>query len=72
LLRRLRGGAEVSAYGSLALGLVLFFFLTQIPYVGFLIWLAAVVAGLGGIFLATRKGEIRDPDDPVAAAPANI
>jgi cytoskeletal protein CcmA (bactofilin family) len=72
LLRKLRGGAEVSAYGSLALGLVLFFFLTQKPYVGFLIWLAAIVAGLGGIFLATRKGDMRDPDDPVAAAPANI
>jgi len=71
LLRKLRGGAEVSAYASLALGLVLFFFLTQIPYVGFLIWLAAVVAGLGGIFLATRKGEMRHPDDPLAAAPAN-
>ena len=48
-------GAEPSAYASLALGLVLFYFLTQIRYIGFLIWLAAIVAGLGGIYLAVRR-----------------
>ena len=55
LLRTARVGTEPSAYASLALGLVLFYFLTQIPYVGFLIWLAAIVAGLGGIYLAVRR-----------------
>ncbi len=35
---------------------MLFFVLTQIPYVGFLIWLAAIVGGMGGIFLASRPG----------------
>jgi len=55
LLRLARGGAESSAYAALAIGIVLFHFLTRIPYVGFLIWLAAIVAGLGGIFLATRR-----------------
>ena len=55
LLRLARGGTESSAYAALAIGLILFHFLTRIPYVGFLIWLAALVAGLGGIFLATRR-----------------
>jgi len=58
LLRLARGGKDTSAYASLAVGLVLFFFLTQIPYIGFLIWLAAIVAGLGGIFLASRKATV--------------
>jgi len=64
-LRLLRSGEEPSPYLSLAIGLVLFFFLTQIPYVGFLIWLAAVVAGLGGIFLATRKSIADEPGAPL-------
>jgi len=71
LLRRLRGGKPSSAYASLALGLVLFYLLTQIPYVGFLIWLAAVVAGLGGIFLATRGHHGSEPGAP-HVAPAAI
>ncbi len=54
LLRTARVGTEPSAYASLAVGLVLFYFLTQIPYVGFLVWLAAIVAGLGGMYLAAR------------------
>jgi hypothetical protein len=62
LLSLVRGGRESSPYASLALGLLLFYALTNIPYVGFLIWLAAVVAGMGGIFLATRK-----PDAEAAA-----
>jgi hypothetical protein len=65
LLRTARTGVEPSAYASLALGLVLFYVLTQIPYVGFLIWLAALVGGLGGIFLATRSGK----GDAVAGGP---
>ncbi len=71
LLRRLRGGKPSSAYASLALGLVLFYLLTQIPYGGFLIWLAAVVAGLGGIFLATRGHHGSEPGAP-HVAPAAI
>ena len=66
LLRLARGGAESSAYASLGLGLILFHFLTRIPYVGFLIWLAAIVGGLGGIFLATRR---RSVDSTVGTAP---
>lgn len=65
LLRTARVGFEPSAYASLALGLVLFFVLTQIPYVGFLIWLAAIVGGMGGIFLASRPGTA----DVVASGP---
>ncbi len=65
LLRTARSGFEPSAYASLALGLVLFYVLIQIPYVGFLIWLAAIVSGLGGIFLATRSGT----RDVVASGP---
>lgn len=64
VLASVRGDQPASAYASLAIGLVLFYLLTQIPYVGFLIWLAAVVAGLGGIFLAFRRTA---PDDGEAA-----
>jgi cytoskeletal protein CcmA (bactofilin family) len=66
LLRLLRGGKTPSPYASLALGLLAFYLLTQIPYVGFLIWLAAIVAGLGGMFLATR------PMEPDSASPAPV
>lgn len=69
VLRTVRGGRQASAYASLALGLLLFYFLTQIPYVGFLIWLAAVVAGLGGIFLATRRPPL---DEPEVSPPAAV
>ncbi len=65
LLRTARSGFEPSAYASLALGLVLFYLLIQIPYVGFLVWLAAIVGGLGGIFLASRSGT----SDAVAPEP---
>jgi cytoskeletal protein CcmA (bactofilin family) len=65
LLHLLRSGRETSAYASLAVGLVLFWLLTQIPYVGFLIWLAAVVAGLGGMFLATRKPPAEPAHEPL-------
>ncbi len=67
LLGRVRGGKEVSAYSSLAVGLLILFFLMKIPYVGFLIWIAAIVAGLGGIFLATRGTKL--DDNAVIAAP---
>ncbi len=66
LLRKVRGGKEGSPYGALALGLVFFFVLMRIPYVGFLVWLAAVVAGLGGIFLALRTTDRQDSGSPGA------
>jgi len=46
-------------------GLLILFFLIKIPYVGFLVWIAAIVAGLGGIFLATRGTKL---DEATAAA----
>ena len=33
---------------------VVLFALTEIPYVGFLIWLTALFLGVGGLFLAAR------------------
>ena len=53
LLRRL-GQHTPSEYLSLAGGLVLFFVATEIPYVGFLIYLTALFLGMGGLFLAAR------------------
>lgn len=53
LLRR-TGQQQPSEYLALAGGLVLFFVLTEIPYVGFLIWLTALFLGVGGLFLAAR------------------
>ena len=72
LLRTVRGGADSSAYASLALGLVLFYVLTRIPYVGFLVWLAAIVAGLGGIFLASRRSEASPPPATPGPEPAQV
>ncbi len=65
VLNAVRRGQEASVYASLAVGLVILFFLMKIPYLGFLIWVAAIVAGLGGIFLATRGGK---SDDAAAVA----
>jgi len=53
LLRR-TGQQQPSEYLALAGGLVILFLLTEIPYVGFLIWLTALFLGVGGIFLAAR------------------
>jgi len=53
LLRRI-GQHQPSQYLALAGGLVLFFVATEIPYVGFLIWLTALFLGVGGMFLAAR------------------
>ena len=70
LLRSARSGAEPSAYAALALGLVLYYVLMQIPYLGFLVWLATIVGGLGGIFLATRvRKEAVTPGPQPATAP---
>ncbi len=68
ILRRLRGGEEPCAYAALAVGLVVFFVLVAIPYLGFLLWLAAIYLGLGGIFMALRP--LAPEETPVEVAPA--
>ncbi len=68
ILRRLRGGDEPCAYAALAVGLVVFFVLVAIPYLGFLFWLAAICLGLGGIFMAFRP--LAPEETPVEVAPA--
>lgn len=68
ILRRLRGGTEPCPYASLALGLVVFFVLVAIPYLGFLLWLAAIYLGLGGIFMALRP--LAPEEMPVEVASA--
>lgn len=44
-----------SEYLALALGLLVLYLVAMIPYVGFLIRVAAVVFGIGGIYLALRR-----------------
>jgi len=68
ILRRLRGGDEPCAYAALAVGLVVFFVLVAIPYLGFLLWLAAIYLGLGGIFMAFRP--LAPEETPMEVAPA--
>ncbi len=53
-LLRKSGQETPSEYLALAGGLVLFFVATEIPYVGFLIYLTALFLGMGGLFLAGR------------------
>lgn len=60
LLSRL-GRSDSSEYLSLAVGLLLLFFVTAIPYVGFLIRLVAIILGIGGIYLALRAAGSRSP-----------
>lgn len=60
-LRRLRPVEEPSPYVGLSVGLVAFYLITAIPFVGFLFWVAAVIAGLGGLFLAVQAGR-RSPE----------
>jgi cytoskeletal protein CcmA (bactofilin family) len=66
ILRRLRGGQDPCPYASLAVGLVVFFMLVAIPYLGFLLWLAAIYLGLGGIFMALRP--LAPEETPVEVA----
>ena len=68
ILRRLRGGDEPCAYAALAVGLVVFFVLVAIPYLGFLFWLSAICLGLGGILMAFRP--LAPEETPVEVAPA--
>jgi cytoskeletal protein CcmA (bactofilin family) len=55
ILRRL-GRPAPSTYGSLALGLVLFYLVFQIPYIGWIVWLVCVFLGLGAIVIGVRAG----------------
>lgn len=70
VLRLVRSGSEPSGYLSLALGLLLFYLLLEVPFVGFLTHLAAFVAGLGGIYLGLRSGRRADDEGPVSPAEA--
>ncbi len=54
LLRR-AGKEQPSEYLSLALGFLLLMILAWIPYAGFLTRLAAIILGMGGIYLALRE-----------------
>ena len=62
LLRRFTGLDEVSASGSLALGLVIVHLFLAIPFVGFLARLAIVSAGLGALWVASRNHSTPEPD----------
>jgi len=57
LLRRGFGRSEPSAYAALALGLLLLHVLLPVPYLGFVVRLVAIVAGLGAIWVALRNGK---------------
>ncbi|MFW6198466.1 MAG: bactofilin family protein [Acidobacteriota bacterium] len=63
VLRRL-GSVAASEYLALALGLLALHVVAAIPYVGFLIRLMAVIAGLGGIYLAIRGERAPAPEPP--------
>ncbi len=54
LLRRTLRRARPSEYLSLALGLLVLMLLAEIPYVGFLARLVAVLLGVGGVYMALR------------------
>jgi len=56
LLRRAFGRATPSAYAALALGLLLLHILLPIPYLGFVVRMIAIVAGLGAMWVAIRNG----------------
>ena len=56
MLRRAFGRTAPSAYAALALGLLLLHVLLPIPYLGFVVRLVAVVAGLGAMWVALRNG----------------
>ena len=68
ILRRFSNGDEPSAYAALAVGLPVYFVLVAIPYLGFLLWLGAIFAGLGAIFMALRPQPAGQPVEVVPAA----
>jgi hypothetical protein len=53
------GAGDVHAIIALVVGLVIFYALTAIPYLGSLVWLAWVLSGLGGMVLALQKSRAR-------------
>jgi len=60
LLGRCGARAAHPVLGLLA-GLVLFYALTAVPYLGNLVWLGWVVSGLGGLALALRPSGAPEP-----------
>lgn len=54
MLTRIQPGSVGSPYVSLAVGLLVLSVAMALPYVGTLVWIAAVVAGLGGMWAAFR------------------
>jgi len=60
LLNRM-GRTEASAYAALALGLLALHLLLPVPFLGFVVRLVAVVAGLGAMWVAARNGRTEEP-----------
>jgi cytoskeletal protein CcmA (bactofilin family) len=55
------GRTEASAYAALALGLLALHLLLPVPFLGFVVRLVAVVAGLGAMWVAARNGHTEEP-----------
>lgn len=75
ILARATGNENPSEYASLALGLLVLIVVGLVPYLGFLLRMAAVIIGLGGIYLALRhfgfpSSGSTPPPPPAAAAAA--
>lgn len=60
LLRRM-GREDVSPYAAFALGLLILHVLLPVPFLGFLVRLVAIVAGLGAMWVAARNGREEQP-----------
>ena len=54
-LLSLAGRPNASPYAAMALGILLLYLLSAIPYVGWLCWLAATWLGLGAMVVSGRK-----------------
>ncbi len=55
------GRTEASAYAAMALGLLALHLLLPVPYLGFVVRLVAIVAGLGAMWVAARNGHSEEP-----------
>ena len=55
ILRSLRPGALGSPYISMAVGLAPIVLLSYLPWIGTLSWLAATIAGVGALWIGTRR-----------------
>jgi len=60
LLRRL-GREDASPYAAMALGLLALHLVLPVPYLGFVVRLVVVVAGLGAMWVAARNGRDEQP-----------